>query len=619
MCGIAAIVSLNPDRPIDPGLVRKMTSAMSHRGPDDEGYFIRPNVAFGHKRLSIIDIEGGKQPMSTMDKRFTMIFNGEVFNYKEHRAHLETKGVKFRTNSDTEVVLHGFQKYGKNFLDNLEGMFAGVLYDALENKVVIFRDPFGIKPLYSFVEDGLVFFASEIKALGAVIPGGFSMDESVLYSYFMLGYVPGKQTLLKGVERVAPGNCMEIDGDGKRTEESFSSKLSPQYLAVPRSTSQTQLREALISSIERSMVSDVPLGLYLSGGVDSSLIAAIAKKELNRSIPSYCISFPNQISYDESTHAKNVAQKLGIPLNTIVLDPDALKDVERLAEIMEEPMVDPSAMALFHLARAVQPNTKVVLSGEGGDELFGGYHRYFWDSFLSHYQELPALLQKGAEAALALVPSKKRRLDKLLQTKDLPRHERYFSWFCSYSMKEMKQFEGLVDAKPFQSLSSRIFSFSKALDPVAQLQWIDMVTFLRDGLLVKSDRMSMRAGVEVRVPFLQTNLVENAFALPQDQRTTLFETKSALRNVLKQYLPNDIVARRKQGFEFPLDEWFRGSWKSLLNEYLSDDVVKKRKWFSKSMIDNIKKEHASGQKNRGRALFSLVMLEAWTRKFIDKK
>lgn len=617
MCGIAAIISVNPEKTVDPVSIRKMASAISHRGPDDEGYFIRPNVALGHKRLSIIDVEGGKQPMSTPDKRYTIVFNGEIFNYKQHRAHLEMKGATFRTQSDTEVVMVGYQKYGNHFFDRLEGMFAGVIFDALENRVVVFRDAFGIKPLYVCKEDDFFFICSEIKGIAKVKASAFSMNEKSLYSYFMLGYVPGKQTLVRSVERVSPGNVLEIQADGQVFEVAFSSRLSPKYLAVPREMSEKRLHEELILSVERSMVSDVPVGLYLSGGVDSSLLAAIAKKELQKDLPSYCVSFSNQASFDESSHAKKVARDLGIPFQSIELDPNSFQDIDRLAQVLEEPMLDPSAMALHQLARAVKPSMKVVLSGDGGDELFGGYNRYFWDTFLDHYAELPTTIQRITESTLAILGLKGRRLQKMIDTKNLPRDRRYFSWFSAYSRSEMETVASLVDKAFFSRFCENLFEHSKNMDPVAQLQWIDMVTFLRDGLLAKSDKTSMSSSVEVRVPFLQTNLVEAAFALPRQGRVGMFQTKGALRNILKKYLPAQTVERKKQGFEFPLDEWFRTSWKGLLQTHLSEEVVAARPWFSKPMVDRIKKEHADGKQNRGRALFSMVMLEAWTRKFLD--
>ncbi len=612
MCGIVGIISLSPDKTVDPTWIRTMANAIKHRGPDDEGYFVRPYVALGNRRLSIIDLEAGKQPISTQDKRFTIVYNGEIFNYRKLREELKAKGSIFRTESDTEVVLVGFAKFGPSFLDRLEGMFTCLIYDSLEEALHICRDPFGIKPLYTFQDTNFLFIASEMKAIRKVVQKKFEMNKQALRSYLQCGYILGRDTLLKGVFKISPGAVLTISSKGEFTETPFSKQLLPQTLASGHMEN-GEIASTLMKAIDQSLVSDVPVGLYLSGGIDSSLIAAFVSRELGKKLNSYSIRFPNDHLHDEGPFAALVAKELGLSHEAIPVGPKQFEDFPWLVQTLEEPMVDPSAFALGILSRSVGKELKVVLSGEGGDELFGGYHRYFWDQFMGKYLEIPSLIRTCMEAFAGTFGGKKvqRRMIKLRETSNLTRPTRYMSWFGPFKKSELNQLLKDQTLENIEQLFARAFEVAGPLSESGQCQWVDMVTFLRDDLLAKADKMSMIHSLEVRVPFLQPQVVQAAFSLAPHQRVQMKQTKPYLRSLLEKYLPSEIVYRKKQGFEIPIGTWFLGPLKHIVDQYLSEEVVRNRGLFPWETILRIRKEHESKKEDRGLALFSLVMLEAW--------
>lgn len=607
MCGVAGIVARGTAAP-ERGAVERMTAALAHRGPDGAGIWCAPRVALGHRRLSVIDPAGGAQPMARGDLR--LVFNGEIFNFRALRADLARGGAAFRTDSDTEVVLAGYAREGVTFFRRLEGMFAGILYDGAADRAVAFRDAFGIKPLYRRDAGGFAAFASEIRALRAD-GGPFSFDRAGLYPYLACGYDPRGGTMLDGVTKVAPGTAVVFDlARGTEDTVVFDDRLDPRAIPV-----RTDLRRTLVDAFARATVSDVPVGLYLSGGVDSSLLAAILKREAGQSPRAFCVSFPRDGAFDEAAPARAVAAALGLEIDVIEVDPAGFDDLGALARTLEEPMLDPSAFALGALAAAVRPHVKVVLSGEGGDELFGGYHRYFWDGVANAYASMPRWLRGMDAALLAAIPGFGRRARKFMATHDLPRGERYFRWFSAFEPREIAAAARAdpAGAARFAGFAEAAFSRARSLEGTAVPGWVDLTTFLREGLLVKADKMSMQSGVEVRVPYLQADIAAAGLRGP---RVPAFATKARLRHLLRRYLPSSIVDRPKQGFEFPLDAWFRGPWRPWLDRYLADDAVAARGALPVETVRAIREAHAAGA-NRGRALYSLCMLEAWMREFVD--
>jgi len=619
MCGIVGIFS--SEKPISLEIIREMGKVISHRGPDDEGYWVGYNVALGNKRLSIIDLESGKQPMSTADKRYTIVYNGEVFNYQNLRRTLEDQGHQFQTQSDTEVILAGFVKEGRNFLSNLEGMFAFLIYDAEKQTLYAARDAFGIKPLYFYEEKGTFYFSSEIKAIKAGTATALNINPNALRSFLYSGYVPGRETIFNHVYRVSPGTVLSIDAGGKKEEATFIDRLSASALSQAN-LDRSELPQILINAVERSLVADVPVGLYLSGGIDSSLIASIVSLELGQKLQSFSVSFPHDQTFNEGPYAQQVAKTLGLKHESIEVGPEDFKDLVALAKTLEEPMADPSAIPLEKLSRLASSKLKVVLSGEGGDEFFGGYHRYFWDRFLTRYKrDIPRLAHHFIHGVGKISPSSRirKRIMKLEETIDLPRHERYLAWFSPFRKQERQKLlkHASNQEKSSEQLFQSVFEAASPLSETAQVQWIDLVTFLRDDLLPKADKMSMINSLEVRVPFLQTDVVYAAFSLSDRERIRARQTKPVLREMLKKYLPDEIVDRKKQGFEVPLGRWFRGPLKSVLDTYLTKSIVENRGYFNWDVIAEILKEHEIGKSDRGLALFSLCFVEAWAQAHLD--
>ncbi len=618
MCGITGVFAPEWEASQVEKTVRLMTQAMAHRGPDGEGICVRSPVGLGHRRLSIIDLEGGAQPLSTRDGRFTIVFNGEIYNYRELRADLIQAGEVFQTDSDTEVLLRGFIREKETFLRKLEGFFAFLILDTVSKSLYAARDGYGIKPLYIGKEGKSLFLASEIKALQSVLSHPQKIDPQSLQSYFLVGYSLGFSTLLKGISRLRPGFLWRVNMAGEVSETRFHFPLPS--LETSKPTSSKEMRSCLIEAVEKSLVSDVPVGLYLSGGIDSSLIAAIVRRELDLKLESFSVGFPGEPSHDEAPYAQAVATALELPHETISVRPEDFSDLSTLARTLEEPMADPSAMALGRLSELASKKLKVVLSGEGGDELFGGYHRYFWDRWVGRYETFPERLQQAFEWLGVNFGGDrmKRRVGKLRDTLNLPRPVRYASWFSPFLMRDRKE---LLLKSPEENLSrryfSKLFQESQSLPGTTQVQWMDLVTFLQDDLLVKADKMSMKNGLEVRPPFLQPKVVEAALGLSENQRVRARTTKPFLREMLRSYLPKSIVDRSKQGFEVPLDKWFRTSYRHLLEEYLSQDAVAQRGLLQWHVVARIRKEHESQQYNHGLALFSLCLLEAWSREFLD--
>ncbi|MCB0308078.1 MAG: asparagine synthase (glutamine-hydrolyzing) [Bdellovibrionales bacterium] len=619
MCGIAAVIALDSNSHLSRNSIESMVSGLVHRGPDDEGYFFHSSILLGHRRLSIIDVDRGQQPMSTPDGRYTLVINGEIFNYKSIRQELIDCGEEFRSSSDTEVFLLGFKHWGVSIFQKMQGMFAGILFDSQISMTYVFRDSFGIKPLYWLRDKNRIYIASEIKSIQKGISRKLQLDHTQIPAYFLMGYVPFGQTLFKGIKKIEPGELISISSKGTITTRSFSRDLDPSTLSQSKTSDVSSLRSCLISAVERSLVSDVPVGLYLSGGIDSSLIAAITKRELGRDLQAFSVSFPSDPQFDESITAKRVAQHLDINLTEINVIPDDCRNFRLLARTLEEPMMDPSALALMKLSHETRKEVKVTLSGEGGDELFSGYHRYYWDQLVSLFRAYPNKLQQLTLLIAEKIPRLASRVRRYNDIIDMPRFQRYFHLFSGFSSDELKKIYK-HDPKEAMSLSTHfenLFDDSADLSSQYQMQWIDLVTFLRDDLLIKADKMSMINGLEVRVPYLQTDVVRMAFGFKPKEHLNWYKDKKLLRKQLSAYVPEDIAYRKKQGFEFPLDHWFRTSWRGSVESYLSKDATLHRPWLDTSVIEKIKHDHFALGKNRGRALFSLILLEAWTQEFID--
>ena len=621
MCGIAGIARF--DGPADPERVRAMAAALVHRGPDGEGSFAEDGVALGMRRLAIIDLSpAGDQPMPNETGEIQVVFNGEIYNFKDLRSRLSALGHRFRGRSDTEVLAHGYEEYGAAGLAmRLEGMFAFALLDRSRRKLFLVRDHFGVKPLYLRRRPGGLSFASEIRALALDGAGPPAVDPSFVGSYLRVGYVPSPRTAFRGVTKLEPGTVLELDLASGAERATRYYELRP---LAPEATSGEDLlallRDALNLAVRRQLVADVPVGVFLSGGLDSSALSAIASRHVPR-LDTFCIRFAWPEAEDEAVHAERVARILGANSRVVDVAPGALQDLDRIVESLEEPLADSAVLPLWHLCRSTAASVKVALSGEGGDEALGGYPRYFWGELAARGGGYPRLLSGLVEGIAALVPERAhgplnvlRRARKFAESAHLPEAQRYLSWFDVFSAEERDALlPGATDA-----VSERVEDlFARArelgLDPVQRLQYVDFSTMLLDNLLLKSDKLAMAHGLEVRVPMLDRPLAELGLGLPAAAKVGR-GGKALLRRFVRSELPRSIARRPKRGFEIPVNRWFREESTAEMRRGLTDGALVRSLGFSRRAIADVVGRHARGE-DLGRRLFSLLTLELWARKY----
>ena len=544
MCGIlglAAAGALDPHR-LD------AVDLMRHRGPDGDGRFLSERVGLAMRRLAIIDLETGDQPVANESGDVVCVLNGELYNYRELRAELLREGHQFRGEGDVEIVPHLYERYGERCFERLRGMFAAAVWDERRGRLLLARDRFGIKPLYlADIPEGLAF-SSELAPLLA-LGASDEPDPVALADYRALGYVPGEATGLLGARRLLPGRVLVWEG-GRTRELAF-------WAPAPR---RSPLEQTLREAVRLHLRADVPLGVLLSGGLDSSLIASLAAEELEEPLRTFSVGF-SDAQYDERTHARAVAEAIGSRHEELVVETAIADDLPEIAASLEQPLADPAAIPLWYLCRAVASEVKVALAGDGGDEVFGGYSRYAWDRQAAR---LGRLLPTGALAnALGWLPqgpgrkNVARRALKLLRHAGKPEAERYFSWFALENGRA-ERFERLFAGAPPE------------LSALGRLQYVDLNSMLTDNLMLKADKLSMAHSLELRVPFLDHEVVEVGLGLPDDEKVRGVRTKVAIRRLVAQRLPASIARRPKQGFDVPLGRWLDGELRDLAGDFLDE-------------------------------------------------
>jgi asparagine synthase (glutamine-hydrolysing) len=605
MCGILGIARVGgvPPAALDP------IELLRHRGPDSEGRLADGPVAIAMRRLAIIDVPGGDQPLSNESGDVTVVCNGELYNFVELRAELQSRGHRFATGSDVEVVVHLYEEAGDRCFERLRGMFAIALWDERRRRLVLARDRFGIKPLYVAEIAGALAFASEIAPLLALgVPA--RADPQAIADFLSLGYVPGEATGLLDVRSLAPGHRL-VWHDGRTSVEGFTE-------LVPRAPD--SLEATLAEAVRIHLRSDVPLAVLLSGGLDSSLIASLAVSELDRPIQTFSVGF-GDAAFDELAYARAVADAIGSEHNEVEVRADAAHDLPEIVRRLEEPNGDASAIPLYYVCRAVAGTVKVALAGDGGDEVFGGYSRYAWDRtarIIGRY--LPAA---GIAAALERVPSIARaagrsdrkglvrRAVKLLRHAGLPAPERYFSWFALAGPDLKAELAG-SDAAAGERIFTELFERAPAsLTELGRLQYVDLNTMLLKDLLVKADRMSMAHSLELRVPFLDNEVVAAGLALPSRQKVRGVQTKRAIRELVARRLPRSIARRPKQGFEVPIDRWLREDLGELAGDLLTPARLARHGLVDAGAARRLFDEHRAGTHDHGQLLYAIVVLELW--------
>ncbi|MHC4952292.1 MAG: asparagine synthase (glutamine-hydrolyzing) [Planctomycetota bacterium] len=619
MCGIAGIFALRDDAATpDRALLESMARTMVHRGPDDDGYFAAPGVGLAMRRLSIIDVAGGKQPLVSEDGRVRAIQNGEIYNYRELRQELEGRGHTFATASDTEVLVHGYEEFGVDFLDRLNGMFGVAVHDAGRNRLVVARDRLGIKPLYYAECDGVLLFASEMKALLAYPVLRREVDPTALDLYLALGYVPAPRSILRGVHKLPPGHRIVADRAGYRVERWWS--VPSETLGETPSDATARVRELIADSVRMRCIADVPLGAFLSGGIDSSAIVGFMRETGQDPVRTFSIGFEDQ-SYDESEFARVSARRYGTEHIEEIAGPDAWKLTGRLARQLDEPFADTSLYPTFQVSEIARRHVTVVLSGDGGDELFGGYHAYRALDLESRYKRYPALLRAMFEKAVfSLRPTARKRglinsAQRFLEGTRLPPALGHMRWMLHADATKRAGIRGAAlraaDDAALANLVAGTCGRATSLDAAARAMFLDMQVWLPDDILVKVDRMSMAVSLEARTPFLDHRLVEYVARLPSSARIDGQRTKIVLRDAVRDLVPPEVLGKKKEGFSVPMKNWLRGELKEEAAAWLAPSQLGRHGFFDTAGVDALWREHQAGAANHAHVLFAILMFEQW--------
>jgi len=627
MCGIHGIVSLRDPVAPDASLLDRMGDVTAHRGPDDHGSFVAPGVGLGMRRLSIIDLEGGHQPIANHDGSLVMVCNGEIYNFRELRRELEAKGHRFKTRTDSEVVLHGYAEWGDRFVERLNGMFAFAIWDRKRRRAVIGRDRLGIKPLYYLADGARVTFSTEAKAILECPWAERRLDPAGLEAYLALGYVPAPLTLFRGVRKLPVASLMVVE-DGDVSVRPYWTP--PRETEAGRSADEWArlVREQLERSVEMQMVSDVPIGAFLSGGIDSSAIVAFMAKHSDRPVNTYAIGFDGGEAegfYNELPWARKVAGMFSTNHREIIVKPDVARLLPKLLWHMDEPIADAAFITTYLVAEFARQDATVILSGCGGDELFGGYRRYLGEYYGARYRRLPRWLRRGLVEPVArrLPADRHSRLLNLfryargfLLSADLSFEERYRSYVGVFGDDALDDLLQARAEEPYDAIGAA-FDAAPDADPIKRMFQVDLLTQLPDDLLMLTDKMTMATSLECRVPFLDHELVELAARMPGDVTIRGRDLKHVLKRALKDVLPREILYRKKRGFGAPMGAWIKKELQPVLTALLSRDAVESRGLFRWEAVADAIAAHESNREDHTDHLLSLMNLEIWMRLFLD--
>jgi len=624
MCGIAGIVDHN-NAEVSRSLLESMGRAMSHRGPDDEGIYTDRNVGLVHRRLSIIDLETGHQPIANEDKSIWIITNGEIYNFLELKKDLEAKGHNFRTNSDAEVVLHAYEEYGRDdFLSKLRGMYALAIWNNNNKELVLARDRLGKKPLLWYEYGGKLVFASEFNALLQDSSVPRQVNFRAIYHYLSFLATPAPETAFKNINRLEPGRYL-IYQNGKVTIKTYWKLNYLPKLTVDFQEAKQRVLDTLTDSVNLRMISDVPVGVLLSGGVDSSAIVALINKTSRTKIKTFSIGF-EESAYNELPYARKIARYFKTDHEEYVVDPKALEILPELVLRYGEPYADSSAIPSYYVSKMASRQVKVVLNGDGGDEVFGGYRRHLANHLALKFSSLPAGGIEAIKAAAGLlsIGAKRESLRnapaRFLEAYRFSFEERYLRWQGMFSEPMKDELLSGSFKREIGDLNSCsvIPVGSKGLDAIDQILFTDTHFNLPNDLLVKMDIASMANSLEARSPLLDHKLVELVARLPSDMKINNFKLKFLLKELLKDQMPEKLIRKNKQGFAVPIGEWFRGPMRDFLKTHLLSGEALKRDYFKISVVERMINLHLSRKADYAHHLWILLMFELWHRKFIDR-
>lgn len=621
MCGIAGLYALEGTLDMPPGVIEAMCAQIVHRGPDDQGVYRHACGHIGMRRLSIIDLSTGHQPIPNEDRSVWIVFNGEIYNFAELRRELEACGHVFATHSDTECIVHGYERWGDGVFEHLRGMFAVAIIDLNQQRLVLGRDRLGKKPLYyTVLRDGTLAFGSELKCL-AVVPGFEPrISAQATHDYIALGYVPAPSSIYEGVYKLPPAHSLVAQHGQLRTRRYWQPDFGPKW-TDDEPTLQRRLLEQLEEAVRVRLVSDVPFGAFLSGGLDSSVVAALMARNMSRPVKTFSIGF-REDSFNELPAARAVARHIGAEHTELVVQADAVSALDELVWYFDEPFGDSSAIPTYLVSRLASTHVKMVLSGDGGDELFAGYERYARYASLRTLRRASAGLLAPMLRAAATVAggAMGHRLRRIGERVSLPFPDDYISGVALAGASELRQVLSgpMRQADPYASIRGE-FLREHIADPMERVLDGDLRTYLCDDILVKVDRMTMANSLEARAPLLDHELLGFCARLPLRLKQRDGRGKYLLRRVAEQLLPADVLNKPKQGFAIPIAQWLRGPLRERMQDTLASDSFASRGVFDVAQLQRRMQLHLRGEQDHSEMLWLVLTYETWARRFVDTR
>jgi asparagine synthase (glutamine-hydrolysing) len=627
MCGITGFVNLD-GRPADGDLLARMNEAIRHRGPDEDGYYLRERAAMAMRRLAIIDLAGGQQPIANEERTAWIVFNGEIYNFRELKGRLEELGHTFRTDCDTEAIVHAYEQYGADCPRHLRGMFAFAIWDERKGELFLARDRVGKKPLlYAKTGDAFVF-GSEFSALLRHPSVGREVNREAIHHYLSFSCVPAPLTAYRDIRKLEPGHTLTLRPDGEIKVERYWQPDFSQKLDLTEEEAGERTLELLRDAVRVRLMSEVPLGAFLSGGVDSSAVVALMSEVSPTPVKTFSIGFDEQ-DFSELHHARRVAEHVGAEHHEFIVRPDALEVLPTLVEHYGEPYADSSAIPTYYVARETRKHVTVALNGDGGDEAFAGYERYAAMRLAERYRKIPAPLREGViRQAVNLLPSSElrrgrvRSLQRFLRAASLPPVDRYLRWVSTLAPEAKAElytdeFRRETEGHDVRDWLAPWFARANGAGVVDASLLADTMTYLPNDLLVKVDIASMAVSLEARSPFLDHHVIEFAARLPERLKLRGLTTKYILKRTLKKLLPTENLTRSKMGFGVPVGHWFRGRMQGFLREHLLSERAARRGYLRPDVVRRLVEEHTSARRDHTHQLWALLMLELWFQRFVD--
>jgi len=628
MCGICGILNVCGG-PVDVEGLKEMNAVLAHRGPDDDGFYVDGPVGLGMRRLSIIDVAGGHQPIPNEDECLWIVYNGEIYNHLEIRKELEAKGHTFRTRTDTETILHLYEEMGAACVTRLNGMFAFAIWDGRNRRLFLARDRLGIKPLYCYRDGEKFLFASEIKAILAAEDLELHLDLEALYHYLTYLYIPAPYTIYREIRKLMPGHCMTAAEGQLEVAQYWDLSYEVDHTLTER-VCLDRLDALLADAVKIRLMSEVPLGAFLSGGIDSSTIVHFMTEPSDRRVKTFSIGFPGGEPYSELRYAASAADRIGTDHHELMVTPNAVKLLPEVIRSLDEPMADSSAIPTYLLSKFTREYVTVALSGDGGDELFAGYERYLPIQAALQYERIPSQVRRFILSPLIHLTEEKEqkegywaRLRRGLGDLDRGAEETFLRWITNFNADLIETLctEDLREA--FRSFSPHALARSYLHEnfrgdgyPLNRMLHFETRAYLPDDLLVKVDRMSMAHSLEVRVPLLDHRLVEFAAAMPPTFKLRGWTTKYIFKKLMARYLPREVVYKKKQGFVPPMREWFRDELKEMARDVLLSTDARSRGFFVPTQVERLLDEHQSGAREFHYQIWVLLVLELWCRDYV---